>query len=91
LLRRRGSPPEHGQDDQRERDRRGRRELVDEEEQQVEGKREHGAQSGAAQLSRSAPRERQQRAERTGDEQVAKADHRGAELGALQARQGRRR
>jgi len=87
LRHRRGSPPQHGQDDQRERDRRRRRKLVDEEEQQVEGERQRGAQRGAAQLGRAAPRERQQRAERACDEQIAIADHSRAELGALQARQ----
>ncbi len=53
--------------------------LVDEEEQQVEGEREHGAQHGAAQLRSAPPRNCEQRAEHAGDEQIAVADHGGAE------------
>ena len=67
------------------------RQLVDEEEQQVEAQRQQRRERRAAQLPRAPHGDREQRAEHGRDEQVAVAHHRRAEHRALQPRQAGRR
>ena len=80
-------PAREHHENQRKRDRHGRGQLVDREEQQVEEIASTALNAAAAQLHAPGDRDGQQAPERAGDEQIAVTHHRGAEHGALQPRQ----